>query len=164
MMETWAKIKDFERYEISRNGCVRNMETGKTLKPTLNTGGYPSVTLCSNAKRRNRTVHRLVAEAFIPNPRNLPEVNHLDENKANNSVSNLEWVTKKANMNYGTRTQRASEKKFKRVVQRTLTGEIVKIWDSVKDAEQSGFHHSAISDCCHGRRKHHGGFVWGYTV
>lgn len=164
MMETWIKVKGFERYEVCDKGCVRNAKTGDILKPTLNTWGYPSVTLCSSGKRKNIAVHRLVAEAFIPNPYNLPEVNHLDENKTNNSVSNLEWTTKKANMNYGTRTQRANEKKFKSVVQYTLTGKVVKVWDSIKDAEQSGFHHSAISACCHGRRKQHGGFAWGYAV
>lgn len=164
MMETWVKVEGFENYEVSGNGYVRNAQTGEFLKPTLNTWGYPSVTLCSNGKRRNMTVHRLVAEAFIPNPYNLPEVNHLDENKTNNSVPNLEWTTKKENMNYGTRTQRANAKKFKCVVQYTLAGEVVKNWDSVKDAEQAGFHHSAISACCHGQRKSHGGFAWRYAV
>ena len=159
-METWVTIKGYENYEVSRNGLVRNAKSGEILKATLNTWGYPSVTLCCDGKRKNVTVHRLVAEAFIPNIHNLPEVNHLDENKTNNAVNNLEWTTKKTNMNYGTRTQRASEKKFKRVVQCSMTGEVIKVWQSVKEAEEYGFHHSAISECCHGKRKSHGGFVW----
>lgn len=164
MMDVWAKIKGFEGYEVSNTGYVRNAGTGEILKATLNTWGYPSVTLCVEGRRKNMTVHRLVAQAFIPNPHSLPEVNHRDECKTNNSVSNLEWTTKKANMNYGTRTQRASEKKFKRVIQYSLTGEMVRVWDSVKDAEQAGFHHSAISACCHGKRKAHMGFVWRYAT
>lgn len=163
-METWVKIKGFENYEVSGNGFVRNARSGVVLKATLNTWGYPSVTLCSGTKRKNIPVHRLVAENFILNPHHLPEVNHLDEDKTNNSVYNLVWATKKENMNHGTRTQRASEKRFKRVIQYTLTGDIVKVWDSVKEAEQSGYSHSAISACCHGRRKSHLGYAWGYAV
>lgn len=98
MMDVWAKIKGFEGYEVSNTGYVRNAGTGEILKATLNTWGYPSVTLCVEGRRKNMTVHRLVAQAFIPNPHSLPEVNHRDECKTNNSVSNLEWTTKKANM------------------------------------------------------------------
>jgi hypothetical protein len=162
-METWVKIKGFENYEVSGSGHIKNTATGEILKPTLNTWGYPSVTLCCNGKRKNLSVHRLVAKAFIPNPNNLPEVNHKDENKTNNAVWNLEWTTKKENINHGTRTQRANEKKHKRVVQYSLSGEVVKVWDSVKEAEQYGFHHSAISACCHGKRKSHLGFTWGWA-
>ncbi len=164
MMETWVKIEGFETYEVSGNGFVRNAKSGELLKPTLNTWGYPSVTLCHDGKRKNMTVHRLVAEAFLPNPNNLPEVNHLDEDKTNNTVPNLEWTTKKANINYGTRTQRANEKKHKRVIQYELTGEIVRVWDSLKEAEKHGFHHSAISACCRGKRAAHLGYAWGYAV
>lgn len=163
-MDTWTKIDGFEAYEVSRNGNIRNCNTGKVLKPTLNTWGYPSVTLCANGKRKNVPVHRIVAMAFIPNPNGFPEVNHLDENKEHNAVSNLEWATKKANINYGTRTARANEKKFKCVAQFSLNGTFLRLWNSVKEAEQTGFNHSAISACCHGRRKSHGGFVWRYVV
>lgn len=161
-MEAWAKVRGNDKYEVSTLGNVRNADSGKILKTTLNTWGYPTVTLCDNGIHKNKAVHRLVAEAFIPNTNGLPEVNHLDENKSNNSVDNLSWVTKKENMNYGTRTKRANEKKFKSVVQYSLLGAIIKIWNSVKDAEEHGFNHSAISACCHGKRKTHGGFAWGW--
>lgn len=163
-MEKWVTIEAFEGYEVCNNGFVRNKKTGCILKPTANTWGYPSVTLCSAVKRRNISVHRLVALAFIPNPEMLPEVNHLDENKWNNAVWNLEWTTKKANINHGTRTARANEKKFKRIVQCSDSGDILRVWVSLKEAEQAGFNHSAISECCRGKRKSHGGFRWGYAV
>ena len=164
MMETWAKIKGFENYEVSESGFVRNTITGKVLKPTLNTWGYPSITLCADGKRKYVPVHRLVAVTFIPNPEGLPEVNHLDENKTNNAVWNLEWTTKKANINHGTRTARAREKMFKRVAQYLPNGDLLKVWSSAKEAEQEGFCHSAISECCHGKRKSHGGYAWGYAT
>lgn len=163
-METWVRIKGFENYEVSGNGFVRNALTGAILKPTLNTWSYPSVTLCSNNKRKNIPVHRLVALAFIPNVNNLPEVNHLDEDKTNNAVWNLEWATKSDNINHGTRTERANEKKLKPVVQCSMDGRTLKVWRSLKEAEQNGFSHSAISDCCRGKRKSHGGFMWRYAI
>lgn len=159
-MEKWIVIKGFERYEISNKGNVRNVLSGKALKPSLNTGGYQYVTLCCSRHRKNKTIHRLVAEAFIQNPLNLPEVNHKDENKENNNVSNLEWVTKKENMNYGTRTERANQKKYKAVYQCAKNGEEVRKFESLKEAEKEGFNHSAISECCYGKRKTHGGYKW----
>lgn len=162
-VKEWRKVAGFDRYEVSNTGDIRNIESGKVLKPCPNTWGYPSVTLCGCGVRKNVPVHRLVALAFIPNPAGLPEVNHLDEIKTNNSVENLAWATKKENINHGTRTERANLKKFKRVVQYTLNGEFVRVFDSVKEAASNGFNHSAISDCCNGKRKKHGGYAWGWA-
>lgn len=162
-MEQWKTIKGFEIYEVSNLGNVRNSISGVILKPTLNTWGYPCVTLCYNHKRKNRVVHRMVAEAFVPNPDNLPEVNHSDEDKTNNVASNLSWVTKKENINHGTRTKRASEKRYKKVNQYTQKGELVKVWNSLKEAEEAGYSHTAISSCCHGKRKLHCGYAWGWA-
>lgn len=101
----WKKIKGFNNYEVSNEGEVRNIDTGKVLKQEDNRG-YLRVILYVNGKKTHKKIHRLVAEAFIPNPDNKPQVNHIDENKKNNSVGNLEWATAKENSNYGTRTQR----------------------------------------------------------
>lgn len=101
----WKKIKGFENYEVSDEGKVRNITTGFVLKQEDNRG-YLRVVLYINGKKTHKKIHRLVAEAFIPNPDNKPQVNHRDEDKKNNSVRNLEWVTAKENSNYGTRTQR----------------------------------------------------------
>lgn len=163
-MERWKQIKNYTNYEVSDKGNVRNALNGQILKPTLNTWGYLSVTLCSEKKRKNKTVHRLVAEAFVSNPNNLPEVNHKDENKENNSVENLEWVTKKENINHGTRTKRANEKKFKKVCQYSESGALIKVWESLKEAEKAGYHHSAISACCYGKREFHRGYKWGWAL
>ena len=102
----WKDIKGFDNYEVSTEGQVRNITTGHILKPRDNGRGYLEVGLHINKKRTHKYIHRLVAEAFIPNPNNKPEVNHIDEDKTNNSVNNLEWLTHKENNNYGTKNER----------------------------------------------------------
>ena len=98
MKEIWKEIKDYEGlYWISNQGHVKNRH-GRILKPDYSNKGYACVILCKNGKNKQRRVHILVAETFIPNPLNLPEVNHKDENKANNCVDNLEWCTHQENM------------------------------------------------------------------
>lgn len=109
----WKIINDFPSYEVSTEGEVRNRLTGKTLKPYSNRvqpgRGYLKVRLTSEPyKTKQVYVHRLVAEAFIPNPDNLPQVNHIDEDHENNKVENLEWCTHKYNVNYGTAQERHS--------------------------------------------------------
>lgn len=95
--EVWKPVKGFEKlYEVSDKGNVRNSR-GKILKTYLINSGYKALKFTVNQKRTNRLVHRLVAEAFIENPENCKEVNHVDENKCNNTVSNLQWVTSSQN-------------------------------------------------------------------
>ena len=103
---TWADIKDFKDYEISTEGKVRNKRRGRVLKDRINTSGYLSVILYVNGKPISKLVHRLVAEAFIPNPDNKPQVNHINEIKTDNRVTNLNWMTRLENCNYGTRNKR----------------------------------------------------------
>jgi len=105
----WKEVKGFKRYEVSDDGQVRNKKTGRVLKPGKNSRGYLLVGLWFNGKRTNKYVHRLVTEAFIPNPENKSQVNHMDEDGTNNRVDNLEWVTAKENNNWGNRTKKASE-------------------------------------------------------
>ena len=158
--EIWCPIKGYEGiYEVSDQGRVRSMKFGKEriLKPGKIQNGYLKVNLWKNGEMKQCKVHRLVAQTFIPNPQNLTEVNHKDENKTNNSVQNLEWCDRKYNCNYGTRNQRIS----KPVLQFTKDGELVKEWKSATDVERNlGFYNGYISNCCNGRYKYAYGFIW----
>ena len=125
--EIWRPVVGYEGlYEVSNLGRVRSLDMyvkvgygnyrlhkGKVLSPTKNKNGYLKVNLYCNGKQKTIDVHRLVTEAFLPNPDNLPQVNHKDEDKTNNRVENLEWCDHKYNMNYGTRNIRAKETAIK---------------------------------------------------
>ena len=120
MIEEWRPVVGYEGlYEVSNTGRVRSLDRyvkskgesywlrkGKMLSPAKDKNGYLKVNLSCNGKNNIIRVHRLVTEAFLPNPDNLPEVNHKDEDKTNNNVENLEWCNRKDNINYGTRTER----------------------------------------------------------
>lgn len=97
-METWKKVVEFPGYEVSNLGNVRNSETGKCLKPGKHRQGYRLIWFSDSEGRHGRSVHRTVAEAFIPNPENKPQINHIDGDKTNNKVDNLEWSTGSENM------------------------------------------------------------------
>ena len=125
--EIWRPIEGYEGlYEVSNTGQIRSLDMylkckgksyrlqkGKVLSPSKNTDGYLQVGLCCNGKYKKCLVHRLVAQVFLPNPDNLPEVNHLDEDKTNNRVENLEWCDRKYNLNYGSRQDKVRESKLK---------------------------------------------------
>lgn len=164
LYERWEQIKDYEGlYEVSNLGRIRNKKTGRILKPLKNTNGYLRLDLCKNGIRRAAKVHRLVAEAFIPNPQNLPCVNHKDENKINNCLDNLEWCTYEYNNNYGTIKERISEKISKPVLQYDLLGNFIREWPSIiKVEEELGINDGNISSCCSGRLKTAGGYLWKY--
>lgn len=179
-MENWKSISSYEGYEVSDLGRVRSLNfkrTGKTkiLQPIDNGKGYLFVSLCKDGKVKMMYVHRLVASAFLPNPLNLDTVNHKNEDKRNNNVSNLEWMSQADNNNYGTRVQRAAEanskvqinhpKKSKQVqMLDKSTGKLLAIFPSIQEAErQIGIAHSSIVACCKGRLKSAGGYVWRYS-
>lgn len=107
MEEIWKPIEGYENYHVSNMGNVMNIVTGKILKQHDNGKGYFHVMLY-NKEHEGRTimVHRLVAIAFIPNPQNLPQINHIDECKHNNCADNLEWITSEDNINHGTHNER----------------------------------------------------------
>ena len=99
--ELWKWINGYEGvYKVSSYGNIYSFKSNKIMKNSPNTRGYLSVELFNNGSSRN-LVHRLVANAFIPNPNNYPQINHIDENPKNNHMDNLEWCTSKYNMNYG---------------------------------------------------------------
>ena len=104
LKEVWKDIEGYEdRYQVSNLGRMKRVITGRILKSGKNRGGYLYVNLCKNGKYKTHKIHRQVAQAFIPNPENKPEINHIDEDKSNNVISNLEWSTRKENVNHGTR-------------------------------------------------------------
>ena len=160
--EIWKDILGYEGlYQVSNLGRVKSLKYGKEkiLKPRKNTKGYLSIKLYKNGLKKTYYVHRLTAQTFIPNPNDLTEINHKDEDKENNRVENLEWCDRKYNNNYGTRTVKCS----KLVLQFTKTGEFVNEWKSTMDVERNlGYDHSKISACCNGKRKSAYNFIWKY--
>ena len=175
--EIWKDIEGWEgKYQVSNMGNVKSLErtvwngrgyfktSERILKPGKDRDGYLIVQLSKEGKVKACKVHRLVSQAFIPNPDNLPQVNHIDENKENNHVDNLEWVTCRENANHGTRNQRVAEKESKPIIGiDKVTGLIVE-FQSAREAErQLGINNSSIIKCCKGKRyKSCGGFQWYY--
>lgn len=161
MEEVWKNIEGYEGlYQVSNMGRVKSLKWGKEriLRP-IDNKGYLLVQLWKNKKGKFYLVHRLVSRAFIPNPDNLPFINHRDECKTNNFVDNLEYCDREYNVNYGTAIQRRS----KTVYQYTLDGELVKEYPSTHDVErQLGYAQSHISKCCNGKRKTAYGYIWSY--
>lgn len=176
-IEEWRDIQGYEGYyQVSNLGRVRSLDrdvvykngrrhkyTGKILELSLNSQGYQKAMLSACGAHSTPRVCRLVANAFIPNPANLPQVNHKDEIKTNDCVDNLEWCTAKYNVNYGHRAEKCSAKKSVPVLQMTLCGELVGEWKSAREAELNlGIDHSHIARCCRGKLSQTGGFVWRY--
>ena len=156
-------IENYPNYTISDKGEIVNTNTNKELKPYIRKDGYVIISLSKGGKKYKCYLHRLVAETFIPNPDNLPQVNHKDEDKTNNCVSNLEWITSKDNCNYGTRNERQGLGHSKPIEQYDLEGNFIKEWDSATQVERDlGFNHSNISKCCLGRSKTAYNYKWEY--
>ena len=170
-------------YEVSNLGNVRSLDRyvnhwqggkclkrGKLLAFGHNKGGYNLVKLCDNGREQTHKVHRLVAQAFIPNPDNLPWVNHKDENPANNAADNLEWCTARYNALYGTAPTRRRDKLLNnktqsKTVQMIRNGAVVATFDSVMQVERDlGYGHGNISKCCNGKLPHAYGYEWRYAV
>lgn len=171
-MEIWKDIKNYEGiYQISNLGNVRRIkfinnivEKGKILiLKTNNFNKYSQITLCKNGKVKMFYIHRLVAEAFIPNPENKPQVNHIDENKKNNRADNLEWCTIKYNNLYGTRLEKVSKSKCKPIIQFDLKGNIISKYESTKQASKiTGIDSSSITKVCRKKMKTAGNYIWSY--
>lgn len=172
MEEIWKDKKDYERlYQVSNLGRAKSLDRyvkgkghslqfkkGRILKPMKDPNGYLKVRLCN----KTFNLHHLVAETFIPNPNNYKEVNHKDENKTNNVVTNLEWCDRKYNQNYGTRIEKCSKKLSKTVLQYTLDGKFVREWKSTAECGRNGYNHGNVAACCLGKQKTHKGFIWKY--
>lgn len=169
MDEIYKDIEGYEGlYQISNLGNVKSLVDNngvareKILKPAIS-NGYKIVMLYRNKTRKTYTVHRLVAQAFLENPNNLPMINHKDECKTNNVVTNIEWCNAKYNSNYGTRNERianntnrskaisksmTNNKKISKSVCAFKDGKLVMTFPSTNEARRNGFSQGAISDCC----------------
>lgn len=168
-MEEWREVYGFDvLYEISNTGKLRTKHHGKkgytseyrNISPLDNGNGYLRVNLRLNRKQKTVYIHKLVAQAFVPNPKSLTEVNHIDENKQNNNAENLEWCTHFYNCQYGTRNKRTGEKRAKKI----LCVELNIIYNSLIEASQKlNIGKTAISNCLKGRSKTSGGYSWRYV-
>ena len=194
MIEIWkTAVYDGEIYEglykVSNLGKILSLNyrnTGKAdlMTPGTDKDGYLRVGLSKNKKEKMCYVHRLIAETFLPNPENLPEINHKDEDKTSNFVflnedgsvdkekSNLEWKTHRDNINHGTRNERAGAtnkivqkngKLSKRVIQLSLSGDFIREWPSTQECGRNGFDQGAVTKCCNGKLPHYKGFLWIYA-
>lgn len=175
--EVWRPVAGYNgRYEVSDLGNVKSMDynhTGQTrvLSECDDGSGYRLVCLCKDGRQKSCKVHRLVAEAFIPNPGNLPQVNHKNEDKTDNRAENLEWCSQSYNINYGTANERAGKAKVnhpglsRTVFQFDLQGHLVREWPSLHEVRrQTGWNCANISACCLGKCKtayHH---FWKYEI
>ena len=180
MIEKWKPIKGYEGlYEISNLGNVKSL--GRTdrfnkkwgcriMKPTYVGKHYKMVRLCKDGKTKNKKVHRLVAEAFIPNPDGKPQVNHIDGNKDNNIVSNLEWVTNSENQIHaranGLNPIIKNNSMQSIQVNMLLPGEeqIISTFPSICEAaRKTNISETSIRNCVHNRQKHAGGYIWRFA-
>ena len=164
MNEFWKDIEGYEElYQVSNLGRAKRVTTGRVLKQFPNKQGYLLVSLCKTGKQKSFAVHRLVAQAFILKPENKPEVNHIDENKTNNMVSNLEWCTRVENNNHGTRTERISKIKSIPIIATNIkTGDSTKFNSGKECARQLGLHQSHITEVLKGRLNQTGGYTFKY--
>lgn len=158
-------IEAFEDYIVSSDGKVYSLKHGKMkeMKPRLNKGGYLKAVLCANGRHVTKSIHRLVARAFISNPDNLPEVNHKDEVKTNNCVDNLEWCTSEYNINFGSRGERMAKALINHPALSVpvVCLETGVVYPSTCEAErQTGVNQSSISSCLNGKQQTAGGYHW----
>lgn len=182
--EIWKDIEGYEGYQVSNKGRVKSTiarKEGKLLKPSANKSGYFIVVLRINGKPKTHYMHRLVAEAFIPNPENKPCIDHINCVRSDNRLENLRWVTQKGNMNNPltkekcSKVQKGREQlstrggkhyKAKKVQQFTKDGLFIKEWSTpIEAARELGYESSVtIRDCCRGRSKTAYGFIWKYIT
>lgn len=171
--EVWKDIIGYEGlYQVSNLGNVRSLNYNgvkgniRILTP-LHVCGYLYVHLSKDGFIKTVRIHRLVAEAFIPNPDNLPCVNHKDECKTNNIWTNLEWCTIEYNTRYGTGIERRVKKQLNKhsaepIKQMNLDGTLVTIWPSMRETSRNGFDMRAVYRCCNNKQQTHLGYKWAY--
>lgn len=159
-IEFWKPIVGYPSYAVSNCGRIRNTGTGRILKVAIKPHGYAYVTLCENKIKKYMRVSRLVATAFIPNPKNKSQVNHIDNIRSNDRVENLEWVTQHENMRHCSNQNRQWPKK--RPVMCTDAAGISKVYESIASVVIDGFWQGNVVSCLQGRLKTCGKCTWKY--
>ena len=172
MHEIW---KDIEidglkgKYQVSNKGRIKSLKRNIIMKLQYDKDGYPTIFLWRFTRKTRTRVHRLVAQTFIPNPKNKAQVNHIDGNKANNNVENLEWVTVEENMQHAYKTGLNKPKYGKRhhlskkINQYDENMNKIAEYDSIREAERkTGYDNGFISACCKGRYQTAYGYIWKY--
>lgn len=170
--EIWKDIDGYEGlYQVSSLGNVKNVKRNCLLKPCIHKLGYASVMLYKNNKPKRYNIHRLVAMAFLDNVNHYDLVNHIDEDKANNRVDNLEWCSSEYNMRFGTISRRLSEKRGHKarnkrpVLQIDDIGNVVRAFESIAQAaRETGTSRTSINQSCKNRRKKANNFYWSYST
>ena len=190
MQEIWKPVKEYENlYMISNLGKVRSLDRitrngrgdfikkGKILTNINNNMGYEYVRLKDKNESKKFYIHRLVAQAFIPNPNNKKEVNHIDCNPLNNRVDNLEWVSHKENMAYMSKLGRSNKtgEWLEKIKQKNIdngksvlqidpnTNEIINTFKTIQSVKENGYRPGDVCKCCKGIRKKHKGYIWRYA-
>lgn len=155
MQEEWRPIDGYPNYQVSNRGRVMSLKSGRLLKPRVDSKGYSRVSL---GRGNLYSIHRLVANAFLENPDNLPYVNHVDECKTNNDVSNLAWCTASQNIKHST------HKRSCQINQLTLDGQFIKKWESLQEiGRELGYAPINICRVCKGKFKKAYGYKWEYA-
>lgn len=163
MKEQWKPISEFPNYKVSNMGRIMDAK-GLIHKVFDNGNGYFIVGLSKNNHHYNRRISRLVALAFVPNPNNYGEVNHINEDKHDNRAQNLEWCTREYNVRFGNRTEKAIKKRAKSVDVFSLDGIYIKRYTMMSDATKDGFDKTMICKCCKGVKKTYRGYIFRYAV
>ena len=176
--EIWKPIPNYEGYyEASSLGRIRSVDRvvkngnwtkpvrGRVLKVCVN-DGYIYCSLSKDGKVKQQKVHRLVAITFIPNPDNLPYINHKNEDKGDNRVENLEWCTKWHNEHYGTFQEKAKSGvrrvNGRPVVQYDVNGNVIREYECIVDVRKYGFSDDSVGDCCRDELTRHRGYIFRY--
>lgn len=161
---------DFSKYKVSEDGTIFSKFTNKKLKGTYCNGYIQIVLKCIDSKQRHFYWHRVIYFYFKGDIPQGMEINHIDENKLNNTISNLNLMTHKENNNWGTHNERSAkantnhQKTSKKVYQYTLDGTLIKEWPSTRECERKGFDHSSVYKCCLGKPNYntYKGYLWSY--
>lgn len=164
MKEIWKVMKEHNGYEVSNYGKIKNIKTGRILKTTINYKGYERFIIYIDKKPKCFYIHRVVANNFLDNPNNYKEINHINENKLDNRVCNLEYCTSKYNANYGKRNENVSQNQIKyNIIQKDRESNVIKIWNSMWEIiHNTDFKKSNIQKCCQGKQCNAYGFKWEY--